>query len=62
MPVATIIALLQALAAFAPQLPEVVTAVETAVKLLTSGTAPTAAEQAQFDAALLAAHNAVQAA
>ena len=52
----------QALAAFAPQLPEVVTAVETAVKLLTSGTAPTAAEQAQFDAAVLAAHNAVQAA
>lgn len=58
-----IILLLQALAAFAPQIPEILLAVETAIGLMKSGaTAPTPAQQAQFDAALLAAHNALQAA
>lgn len=57
-----IIAIIQALAAFAPQIPEIVTAVETAIRLLQTGKAPTAAEQAQIDAALDAANKAVQAA
>ena len=58
-----IILLIQALAAFAPQIPEILQAVETAVTLMKSGAAaPTPAQQAQFDAALLAAHNALQAA
>jgi hypothetical protein len=61
MPIATIIALIEALAQFAPKIPEIVTAVETAVGLLKSGTPPTADQQAQFDAALTAAHNALQA-
>jgi len=57
-----IILLIQALAAFAPQIPEILLAVETAVNLLKSGApAPTPAEQAVFDAALDAAHAAVQA-
>jgi hypothetical protein len=58
-----IILLIQALAAFAPQVPEILLAVETAINLMKSGAAaPTPAEQATFDAALLAAHNALQAA
>ena len=60
MPAATIIALIQALAAFAPQIPEIVSAVETAVGLLKSGKAPTAEQQATIDAALAAANAAVQ--
>jgi hypothetical protein len=58
-----IILLLQALAAFAPQIPEILLAVETAIALMKSGAAaPTTEQQATFDAALLAAHNALQAA
>ena len=59
---AVLIALIQALAAFAPRIPEIVTAVETALGLLQSGNAPTAAEQAAIDAALDAANKAVQSA
>ena len=58
-----IILLIQALAAFAPQVPEILLAVETVIALMKSGApAPTPAQQATFDAALLAAHNALQAA
>lgn len=60
MPIATIIALIQALAAFAPQIPELVTAVETAVGLINGGVAPTADQQAQIDAGLEAANTALQ--
>lgn len=60
MPIATIIALIQALVSFAPQIPELVTAVETAVGLLNSGAAPTADQQAQIDAGLEAANTALQ--
>jgi len=59
MPVATIIALIEALASLAPKLPELVQAVETAVALLKSGAAPTAEQQAAIDAALDAANAAV---
>ena len=59
---ATIIAIIQALAAFAPKIPELIAAVETAIGLLQSGKPPTPAEQAQIDAALDAANKAVQAA
>lgn len=57
-----IILLLQALAAFAPQIPEILEAVETAVGFMKSGAAePTPEQQASFDAALAAAHAALQA-
>lgn len=62
MPVATLIALIEALAALAPQIPALIQAVETAVTLLQSGAAPTAEQQAQIDAALDAANAAIQAA
>jgi hypothetical protein len=61
MSIATIIAIIQALMGFAGQIPELVTAAETAVGLLQSGQAPTAEQQAQIDAALDAANAALQA-
>lgn len=61
MPIASIIAIIEALAAFAPQIPEIVRAVETAVNLLTTGKAPTTEEQASIDAGLESAHAALQA-
>ncbi len=61
MDVGIIVALIQALAALGPQIPELVTAVETAVGLLQTGQAPTAAQQAQIDAGLDAANKALQA-
>jgi hypothetical protein len=61
MPTALIIALLQALMGFAGQLPELVTAAETAIGLLKSGAAPTPEQQAQIDAGLEAANTALQA-
>ena len=61
MSIATIIAIIQALAGFAAQLPELVSAAETTIGLLRSGTAPTAQQQAQIDAALEAANTALQA-
>jgi len=59
-PITTLVALIQALMQFAPELPELATAAETTIDLLKSGTAPTAAQQAQIDAALDAANAAVQ--
>lgn len=59
---ALIIAIIQALAAFAPEIPELVTAIETTTALLKSGTPPTTDQMAQIDAALDMAHKAVQAA
>lgn len=61
MSIATIIAIIQALMAFAVQLPELVSAAETTIRLLRSGAAPTAEQQAQIDAALEAANTALQA-
>lgn len=61
MPVATVLAIIQALAALVPQIPEIVAAVETAVNLLKTGVAPTPDEQATIDAGLEAAHAALQA-
>lgn len=61
MPTATIIAILQALLALAPQIPEIIQGVETAIGLMQSGTAPTAEQQAQIDALLDSAHAALQA-
>lgn len=61
MPAATIIALIDALAALAPALPEITEAVNTAVPLIRSGQPPTAAQQTAIDAGLAAAHAALQA-
>ena len=61
MSIETTIAILQALMAFATQVPELVAAAETAISLLRSGVAPTAPQQAQIDAALEAANTALQA-
>ncbi len=61
MSVETIVAIIQALMAFAVQVPELVSAAETAISLLRSGTAPSAQQQAQIDAALEAANTALQA-
>ena len=58
---AAVIALIEALAAFAPQIPEIVAAVETATGLLQSGTDPTPEQQATIDAGLDAAHAQLQA-
>ena len=60
MPVA-VHALIQALVAFAPDIPEIAAAVETVKELLTSGSDPTPAQQATIDAALTAANAALQA-
>jgi hypothetical protein len=58
---ATIIAILTALVRIAPQVPEIITGVETAIGLIQSGAAPTAAQQAEIDALLDSAHKAFQA-
>jgi hypothetical protein len=58
---ATIVAILEALMGFVGQIPELVTAVETAIGLVKSGAAPTADEQASIDAGLAAANAALQA-
>jgi len=57
----TVISLIEALIQFAGQIPELVTAGETAIGLLKTGTAPTADQQTQIDAGLEAANNALQA-
>jgi hypothetical protein len=62
MPTAIITALIQLIEMGVTVAPEVVAASQTAVSLLESGTAPTAAQQAQIDAALDTAHAALQAA
>jgi hypothetical protein len=56
MSAASIIAIINALLALAPQIPELIAGVQTAVGLLESGNAPTPEEQASIDAALDAAH------
>jgi hypothetical protein len=61
MPIETIVAIIQALAAFAGQVPELTAAAATAIHLLRSGSAPTAEQQAQIDLALEAANTALQA-
>lgn len=61
MTIETTIAIIQALMGFAGQLPELIAAAETAISLLRSGSAPTAEQQAQIDAALEAANEALQA-
>ena len=61
MPIATVIAIIQALMGLAGQLPALVTAAETAIGLLKSGVAPTAEQEAQIEAALEQANNALQA-
>jgi hypothetical protein len=61
MAIETIIAIIQALIGFAGQVPELITAGETAMTLLRTGVAPTAEQQAQIDAALDAANAALQA-
>jgi hypothetical protein len=61
MSIATIVAIIQALMGFAGQIPQLVSAAETTIGLLRSGSAPTAEQQAQIDAALEAANIALQA-
>jgi hypothetical protein len=61
MSTATIVAIIQALMGFVGQIPELIAAAETTIGLLQSGAAPTTDQQAQIDAALEAANNALQA-
>ena len=60
MPVA-VVAILQAVMALLPQVPELISGVQTAISLVQSGADPTPEQQATIDAALEAANNAVQA-
>ncbi len=62
MPTALITALIQIVQMGITVAPEIIAAARTAVALIESGAAPTAAQQAQIDAALNAAHAALQAA
>jgi hypothetical protein len=62
MSTATIIAIVQALLALAPKIPEIIQGVETAIGLLESGAAPTTEQQAQIDALLERCHAELQAA
>lgn len=56
----TTILIIQALIGFAGQVPELVIAAETAIRLLQTGATITDEEQAQIDAALEAANTALQ--
>jgi transcription antitermination factor NusG len=58
----TVVVLLQAIMALLPQIPELIQGVQTAIGLVESGATPTPAQQAQIDAALDAAHAALQSA
>ena len=60
MPVATILAIIEALMQFAPEIPEIIAAVNTAKTLITENRAPTADEKTAIDAGLDAAHKALQ--
>lgn len=62
MPAATIIAIIEAIMQFAPEIPELLVTINTAKTLITENRAPTADEQAAIDAGLAAAHAALQAA
>ena len=61
MPIAAILAIVEALIQFAPQIPAILAAVNTLKVLITENRAPTADEQAAIDAGLDAAHAALQA-
>ena len=62
MPVTAILAIIEALLQFAPEVPEILASVNTIKTLITENRAPTADEQAAIDAGLDAAHKALQAA
>jgi hypothetical protein len=62
MPIALITALIQLVQMGITVAPQVIAAAQTAVSLIEGGTAPTPAQQAEIDAALDAAHAALQAA
>lgn len=57
----TIVQIIQALMGFAGNVPEIITAAETAIGLIQSGAAPDATQQAQIDAGVTAANAALQA-
>jgi hypothetical protein len=61
MPTAIITALIELVQLGISVGPQVVAAAQTAISLIESGTGPTAEQQAQIDAALDAAHAALQA-
>lgn len=60
MNIAIAIQIIQALGAFAPHIPEIVTGVQTAIAVLKRGTPPTPQEQADIDALLERAHAELQ--
>lgn len=60
MPIATIIAIIQALMGIAGQIPSLVTAGETAINLLKTGGTITSEQQAQIDQALELANSDLQ--
>ena len=60
MPTTIIAVLIQLIQMGIKVAPEVIAAAQTALSLLESGTAPTAAQQAQIDTALDTAHAALQ--
>jgi hypothetical protein len=62
MPIALITALVQLAEMGITAAPSIISAAKTAISLIEGGTAPTAAQQAEIDAALAAAHAALQAA
>jgi len=62
MPIAPIIALIQLIQMGITVAPQVIAAAQTAVSLIEGGTAPTPAQQAEIDAALNAAHAALESA
>ncbi len=62
MPVATIIAIIEALVQFAPEIPALAQSIGTIKTLIGENRAPTAEEQVAIDAGLAAAHAALQAA
>jgi hypothetical protein len=61
MPIALITALIQLVQWGITVAPEIISGAQTVVSLIEGGTAPTPAQQAQIDAALDAAHAALQA-
>jgi hypothetical protein len=62
MPTAIITAMIELIQLGVSVVPQVISAAQTAVSLIESGSDPTPEEQAQIDAALDAAHAALQAA
>jgi hypothetical protein len=62
MPIALITALIQLVQMGITVAPQIISAAQTAVSLIEGGAAPTAAQQAEIDAALDTAHAALQAA